>query len=362
MRSSNEYARRLLAEIKKERKEISLMEVCGTHTMAIAKSGLRSLVPPNLKLLSGPGCPVCVTAQSDIDAIIELARIPGVTLVTFGDMMRVPGSTSSLVQEKAQGADVRVVYSPADALEIALQNPERETVFLGIGFETTAPAVALTVEQAAALGLTNFSVWSLHKLVGPALDAVFADETVKIDGLICPGHVSAVTGVKPYEPIVGRYRKPCVITGFETVDILEGIYLLLRQLSRGVAEIEIQYRRVVRPEGNPLARAVIERVFVPAEADWRGLGVIPESGLEIREEYGTWDARRKFAIPTRREEPNNGCRCGEVLRGKLTPDQCPLFGRVCTPVEPVGPCMVSQEGACAAYYRFGLDADSRGFL
>lgn len=207
MRNSKEYAERLLADIKREKREVSLMEVCGTHTVAIARSGLRSLVPPNLKLLSGPGCPVCVTAQSDIDAVIELARRPGVILVTFGDMMRVPGSESSLQEEKARGADVRVVYSPSDALEIARQNPERETVFLGIGFETTAPAVALTIEQAAASGLANFSVWSLHKLVGPALDAVFSDESVKVDGLICPGHVSAVTGVKPYEPVVSRYHR-----------------------------------------------------------------------------------------------------------------------------------------------------------
>ncbi|ADI01175.1 MAG TPA: hydrogenase formation protein HypD [Syntrophothermus lipocalidus] len=353
MRNSKEYAERLLADIKREKREVSLMEVCGTHTVAIARSGLRSLVPPNLKLLSGPGCPVCVTAQSDIDAVIELARRPGVILVTFGDMMRVPGSESSLQEEKARGADVRVVYSPSDALEIARQNPERETVFLGIGFETTAPAVALTIEQAAASGLANFSVWSLHKLVGPALDAVFSDESVKVDGLICPGHVSAVTGVKPYEPVVSRYHKPCVITGFETLDILEGIWLLLRQLNQGVAEIEIQYRRIVRPEGNPLAQAAIERVFTATDASWRGLGIIPASGLAIREEYGAWDAQRRFDIPEGKERIIKGCRCGDVLRGVITPYECPLFGQACTPVKPVGPCMVSQEGACAAYYRYG---------
>lgn len=359
MRDCKEYAERLLADIIREKREVSLMEVCGTHTVAIARSGLRSLFPSNLKLLSGPGCPVCVTAQADIDVVIELARQPGVILTTFGDMMRVPGSESSLQKEKAQGRDVRVVYSPLEALNVARQNPEREIVFLGIGFETTAPAVALTIEQAYVDNITNFCVWSLHKLVGPALDALFSNPQVKIDGLICPGHVSAVTGTAPYEPVVSKYGKPCVITGFETLDLLEGIWLLLRQLSRGVAEIEIQYRRVVRPEGNPVAQAAINRVFVPANARWRGLGTIAASGLEIRDEYGAWDARRKFDIPEAEDQVIKGCRCGDVLRGVVTPYECPLFGQACTPVKPVGPCMVSQEGACAAYYRFGCYADLR---
>ena len=346
------YQQHLLQGIQSETRHVSLMEVCGTHTMAIARSGIRELLPPNIKLLSGPGCPVCVTSQGDIDAVILMVQQKDIILVTFGDMMRVPGTSSSLQEERSKGADVRVAYSPLDALRIARENPDKEVVFLGIGFETTTPAIAITLEQAQAEGLKNFSVFSLHKVVPPALELIFSDPDIQVDGLICPGHVSAVIGVEPYEILAQKYKKPCVITGFETIDILEGIFMLLQQLKKDEARVEIQYRRVVKPEGNPIACQTIDRVFQTVSARWRGLGVIPGSGLELRQEYACMDARRKFNIPEMEEIPIKGCACGEVLTGKITPPECALFGRACTPLKPVGPCMVSHEGSCAAYYRY----------
>jgi hydrogenase expression/formation protein HypD len=346
------YQQQLLQAIKAETRQVSLMEVCGTHTMAIAKSGIRELLPPNIKLRSGPGCPVCVTSQGDIDAVIEMVQNQDIILVTFGDMMRVPGTRSSLQEERSQGADVRIAYSPLDALRIARENPSKEVVFLGIGFETTTPAIGITIEQAREEGLANFSVFSLHKLVPPALELIFSDSEIMVDGLICPGHVSAVIGVKPYDILAAQYGKPCVITGFETLDILEGIYMLIRQILRSEAKAEIQYRRVVKEEGNPIALQIIERIFKPIPARWRGLGVIPASGLGLREAYAGMDARLKFKIREMEEIPIKGCACGEVLTGKITPPDCALFGRACTPLQPVGPCMVSQEGSCAAYYRY----------
>jgi len=347
-----DYQQHLLQAIQSFNGSASLMEVCGTHTMAIAKSGIRELLPPNIKLLSGPGCPVCVTSQGDIDAVILMVQQKDLILVTFGDMMRVPGTYSSLQEERSQGADVRVAYSPLDALRVARENPQNEVVFLGIGFETTTPTIAITLEQAAKEGLKNFSVFSLHKVVPPALELIFSDTDIKVDGLICPGHVSAVIGVKPYEILTDKYKKPCVITGFETQDILEGIYMLLQQLKKDEARVEIQYGRVVKPEGNPIARQTMERVFKPAAARWRGLGMIPASGLELREEYAGMDTRLKFGIPEIEELPIKGCACGEVLTGKISPPDCALFGRACTPLKPVGPCMVSHEGSCAAFYRY----------
>ncbi|HNX92675.1 MAG TPA: hydrogenase formation protein HypD [Syntrophomonas sp.] len=347
-----DYQQHLLQAIQSFSGFASLMEVCGTHTMAIARSGIRELLPPNIKLLSGPGCPVCVTSQGDIDAVILMVQQKDHILVTFGDMMRVPGTHSSLQEERSQGADVRVAYSPLDALRVARENPNKEVVFLGIGFETTTPAIAITLEQARTEGLKNFSVFSLHKVVPPALELIFSDSDIKVDGLICPGHVSAVIGVKPYELLTEKYRKPCVITGFETLDILEGIYMLLQQLKKEEARVEIQYSRVVKPEGNPIARRTIEQIFQPVPARWRGLGIIPASGLELRKEYADMDARLKFDIPEMEEVPIKGCACGEVLAGKITPPDCTLFGRACTPLKPIGPCMVSHEGSCAAYYRY----------
>lgn len=347
-----EYQQHLLQAIQSFDGQASLMEVCGTHTMAIARSGIRELLPHGIKLLSGPGCPVCVTSQGDIDAVIEMVKGRDIILITFGDMMRVPGTNSSLQEERSRGADVRIAYSPLDALRVARENPDREVVFLGIGFETTTPTIAVTLEQAAAEGLKNFSVFSLHKVVPPALELIFSDPDIKVDGLICPGHVSAVIGVQPYEALAEKYQKPCVITGFETSDILEGVFMLLQQLKKQEARVEIQYRRVVRPEGNALARQTMEHMFRPAPARWRGLGIIPDSGLVLRDEYAYMDARLKFDIPEMEEIPIKGCACGEVLAGKIIPPECALFGRACTPLQPVGPCMVSHEGSCAAYYRY----------
>lgn len=348
----SEYQQHLLRSIQLYTGQAALMEVCGTHTMAIAKSGIRGLLPSNIKLLSGPGCPVCVTSQGDIDAVILMAQQKDLILVTFGDMMRVPGTYSSLQEERSRGADIRVAYSPLDALRVARENSDKEVVFLGIGFETTTPTIAITIEQAKKDGLHNFSVFSLHKVVPPALELIFSDTDIKVDGLICPGHVSAVIGLKPYEGLARKYHKPCVVTGFESLDILEGIYLLLQQLKNEEARVENQYSRVVKPEGNPVARHIMEQIFQPVSARWRGLGTIPCSGLQLREEYGDMDARLKFDIPEKEEVPIKGCACGEVLSGQITPPECVLFGRACTPLQPVGPCMVSHEGSCAAYYRY----------
>jgi hydrogenase expression/formation protein HypD len=352
MKTDNAYNNRLLQEIRSFAKPAALMEVCGTHTMAIARAGMRDLLPENIRLLSGPGCPVCVTSQSDIDRVIQLARNPEVTLLTFGDMMRVPGSETSLQECRSRGADVRVVYSPLDALQLARENPQREMVFLGIGFETTAPTVAHTIVEAQRLKVNNFSVLSLHKIVPPALEVIFSDAQMQLDGLICPGHVSLVIGLGPYDELVSKYHKPCVITGFGDEDILEGIYMLMRQIISGQARAEIQYRRVVKPHGNPIAQKLLSRVFQPVTARWRGLGAIPGSGLTIRDSYAHFDACRRFSIPEIEEKTIKGCACGGILTGKISPAQCALFGKTCTPLNPVGPCMVSQEGACAAHYRY----------
>lgn len=328
------------------------MEVCGTHTVAIARNGFRDIMPTGTKLVSGPGCPVCVTANIDIDTVIALARIEDVIVTTFGDMIRVPGSTSSLQKEKAAGADVRVVYSPLDALRVARENPERQVVFVGVGFETTTPLVASAVKHAKDLGLRNFSVFAAHKSMPNALETLINDPQVKIDALILPGHVSTIIGARPYEFLAQRYGIPGVVTGFEPVDMLEGIAMLMRQLCEHRAEIEIAYRRGVRYDGNETALALIDEVFEPCDATWRGMGLIPGSGYRLRETYADLDAvRRLHPLPEPTMEPE-GCRCGTVLRGVITPAQCPLFGHGCSPEHPIGPCMVSSEGSCAAYYRY----------
>lgn len=330
----------------------TLMEVCGTHTVAIARNGFRNIMPEGSRLVSGPGCPVCVTANVDIDRIIALARMDDVIITTFGDMVRVPGSTSSLQAEQAKGADVRIVYSPLDALRVAADNPEKQVVFVGVGFETTAPLVAAAIKHAKAQGLANFTVMAAHKNVPHALDTLVNDPEVRISAFILPGHVSTIIGAKPYEFLATKYGIPGVVTGFEPVDVLQGIAMIMRQLHEGRAEIEIAYGRGVRYEGNPTALALIDEVFETCDADWRGLGVIPGSGYRIRPEYADFDAdKRLHPVPEPTIEPK-GCRCGTVLRGVITPNECPLFGRACTPEHPVGPCMVSSEGSCAAYYRY----------
>ena len=330
----------------------TLMEVCGTHTVSIARAGIRDLMPAGTRLASGPGCPVCVTCNRDIDTVIALARVPEVTIATFGDMTRVPGSTSSLLAEQASGRAIQIVYSPLDALALAQANPDRQVVFVGVGFETTTPLVARAVKRAADLGLSNFSIFVAHKNMPGALEAIVADPQLKIDALILPGHVSTIIGMQPYRFLAEKYGVPGVITGFEPVDVLQGIAMIMRQLHEGRAEIEIAYARGVMPEGNPHAVAAIDEVFETCTATWRGLGDIPGSGYRLREEYAEFDAVRRFQPDVEPTVEPKGCRCGDVLRGIMAPNECPLFRKVCSPENPVGPCMVSSEGSCAAYYRY----------
>ena len=348
-----ELARGLIHSIEKWAPEqATLMEVCGTHTVAIARNGLRTMMPEGIRLASGPGCPVCVTSNKDIDTVIALSRVPGVTIATFGDMTRVPGSTSSLLKEQAQGRSINIVYSPLDALTLAKENPDEQIVFVGVGFETTTPLVAMAIKRAKAMGLKNFSVFVAHKNMPGALETIVADPALKIDALILPGHVSTIIGVKPYEFLAQKYGIPGVITGFEPVDVLQGIAMIMRQLHEGRAEIEIAYSRGVMKEGNPVALAAIEEVFETVDATWRGLGVIPGSGYAIRDEYKEFDAFARFSPEVEPTQEPKGCRCGDVLRGIMAPNECPLFRKVCTPENPIGPCMVSSEGSCAAYFRY----------
>lgn len=348
-----ELARGLIHSIEKWAPEqATLMEVCGTHTVAIARNGLRTMMPEGIRLASGPGCPVCVTSNKDIDTVIALSRVPGVTIATFGDMTRVPGSTSSLLKEQAQGRSINIVYSPLDALTLAKENPDEQIVFVGVGFETTTPLVAMAIKRAKAMGLKNFSVFVAHKNMPGALETIVADPALKIDALILPGHVSTIIGVKPYEFLAQKYGIPGVITGFEPVDVLQGIAMIMRQLHEGRAEIEIAYSRGVMKEGNPVALAAIEEVFETVDATWRGLGVIPGSGYAIRDEYKEFDAFARFSPEVEPTQEPKGCRCGDVLRGIMAPNECPLFRKVCTPENPIGPCMVSSEGSCAAYFKY----------
>ena len=330
----------------------NIMEVCGTHTVAIARNGIRAIMPEGVQLLSGPGCPVCVTANHDIDCVIALARVPEVTITTFGDMLRVPGSTSSLIAEKAAGRRVEVVYSPLDALAYAQAHSDEQVVFVGVGFETTTPVVAMAIKRAAALELENFSVFVAHKNMPNALEAIVADPSLKVDAPILPGHVSTIIGPEPYRFLADRYGIPGVITGFEPIDVLQGIAMIMRQLREGRAEIETAYARAVMSQGNPHAQAAIDEVFEVCDAPWRGLGTIPESGYRIRPAFAAFDALERFSPQVEPVREHAGCRCGDILRGHMAPDQCPLFDKVCTPENPIGPCMVSSEGSCAAYWRY----------
>ncbi|RLC81193.1 MAG: hydrogenase formation protein HypD [Chloroflexi bacterium] len=336
-----------------------LMEFCGGHTHAILRFGIPDLLPPTVELRSGPGCPVCVTAAADLDRAIALAQVEDVILTTFGDMIRVPGSRGdglrapvSLAQAKAQGADVRVVYSPLDALQIARQNPTRPVIFLGVGFETTAPMIASAVLAAETEGVENFYVFSTHKLTPPATHAILNAGEVALDGIIGPGHVTTIIGSEGWRFLPDDYGIPCAVAGFEPLDILRAILALVEMIEEGQANVNNAYARSVRPEGNVAARRVMEQVFEVAAAEWRGFGTVPASGLRLRETYARFDAARVFPVevPPAREHP--GCRCGEILRGLLLPTECSLFGKACTPQMPIGPCMVSAEGACAAYYRY----------
>lgn len=340
------------------RRPVALMEVCGTHTMAIGRAGLRARLPASLRLISGPGCPVCVTPALQVDQAIALARLPGVILTTFGDLIRVPGTDASLQLERARGRDVRVVYSPMEALDLALRTPDRQVVFVGIGFETTSPTIAATLVRARAAGVANFSVLPAFKVVPPAMAALASARETRIDGFICPGHVTTIIGCRPYEPLARDHGVPCVVTGFEAADILEGVAMLLAQVVAGEARVEVQYRRAVPWEGNPVALRLLDEVFQPADALWRGIGVLPGTGLDLRPPYDAFDARSRFVLdlPPSRDLPA-GCACGQVMQGLKLPPECPLFGRACVPAHPVGPCMVSSEGSCAAWYRYGDGSD-----
>jgi len=348
-----EVARALVERIRRRsRKPARLMEFCGGHTVAIFRHGLRELLPANIEMVSGPGCPVCVTADSELDRAIGVASIPDVITTTFGDMFKVPGSRSSLQDARAAGKDVRMVYSPLDALATARENPSKKVVFLGIGFETTAPGVAASILQASREGLANYSVLCLHKTCPPALRAILESGDVNLQGLICPGHVSAVTGSQAWEPIAKDYWLPCVVAGFEPLDILQSVAMLVHQVEDGISTCEIAYRRGVTKEGNRTARELMDKVFRVADGEWRGMGTIPGSGLAIRDEFSRFDAARIFEISVEESTAHKGCMCGEVLRGVKTPHDCPLFATSCTPETPIGPCMVSSEGTCGAYFRF----------
>ena len=341
---------------------LRFMEVCGTHTVAIFRSGLRSLLPEEIEHLSGPGCPVCVTHDREIAACIELAGREGVLVATFGDLMRVPGPGGrTLKKAKAEGAEVEVVYSPLDALALADGRKDRTVVFLGVGFETTAPTVAATVRMARERGVANFAALTFHKLVPPALDVLLAEgdgEGRGIDAFLLPGHVSTILGIEPYRFVPERYGKPGVVGGFDPADILQSLILMVEMRKNGTPAIKNQYSRAVDDNGNPHAREILFDVFEPADALWRGIGEIPGSGLVMRDAYADWDAWKRFSLTLPDVPKIRGCKCGDVLKGRLAPNKCPLFGKACTPASPVGPCMVSTEGSCAAYFKYNPEASA----
>lgn len=333
---------------------VTFMEVCGTHTVEFFRTGLRKALSGAVRLVSGPGCPVCVTPNSIIDKAIAYAQTPGGIVATFGDMMRVPGSETSLERARAEGADVRIVYSTLGALEIARKQPDRRVVFMGIGFETTSPTVAASIIVAVREGLKNFAVLCSHKLVPPALEALASSgHEIALKGLLCPGHVSTIIGSNAYKFVAEKYRMPCVVTGFEPLDMIQGVMMLMEQARDCRAEVGVQYSRAVKPEGNLKALALLDRVFEQVDSEWRGFGIIPGGGYRIRDEYEAFDAERRWPVETPPPREHPGCRCAEILLGKIVPADCPLFRKKCSPESPVGACMVSSEGTCAAWYKYG---------
>lgn len=341
-----------IKEISFRKGKFKIMEVCGTHTVSLFRSGLRDLLKDYVEVISGPGCPVCVTPDSFIDKAISLSKKKDFIITTFGDMVRVPGSKSSLEKERANGADVRVVFSPLDSLTIAEENPSKKVCMLGVGFETTSPSLAFTIIQAKRKKLKNFFMLSAPKLIPPALSALL-DERIGIHGFILPGHVSAVIGSKAYK-ILEERSIPGVITGFEPLDLVQGIYMILRQIERNEGKVEIQYKRVVKEEGNEKALKTLNEVFEPVDSEWRGLGMIPKSGLKIKDLYSEFDVERVFPLEIEKSEENPACKCGDVLKGIANPEDCPLFRKVCNPENPVGACMVSSEGTCSAWYKYKI--------
>ena len=340
---------------------LKFMEVCGGHTHTIYKHGIEDILPPNIDMVHGPGCPVCVLPMGRIDDAIAIARTDGVIFTTFGDMMRVPGSKGSLLDAKADGADVRFVYSPLDALKLANRYPGREVVFFAIGFETTAPSTAVTLLRAQAEGIKNFSVFCNHVTIIPAIKAILDSPDLRLDGFVGPGHVSMVIGMRPYTFIARNHARPVVIAGFEPLDIVQSVYMLVKQISEDRAEVENQYARVVRPEGNikalqAMARTMELRPFF----EWRGMGFITHSALKLSPEFAAWDAELRFEVPGIRVADPKACQCGEVLKGVIKPWECKVFGTACTPETPIGTCMVSSEGACAAYYNYGRFSKAAG--
>ena len=328
------------------------MEICGGQTHSLVKNGLLDLLPEQVTMVHGPGCPVCVTPLHLIDEAIYLAETEKVILCSYGDMLRVPGSRKSLLEAKSAGADVRILYSPLEAVKIARENPDKEVVFFAVGFETTAPANALSVKMAKAEGIRNYSLLTSHVLVPPAIEAIVQSEDNVVQGFLAAGHVCTIMGLDEYHPLTRENSLPVVVTGFEPVDLLQGIYMLLRQLEEGRYELENQYSRVVKPEGNAEARKLLEEIFEVSDREWRGIGKIPGSGYELRAAYAEYDASKKFSIPIEKARESAECIAGEILRGKKKPHQCPQFGTKCTPLNPLGAPMVSSEGACAAYYHF----------
>ncbi len=332
---------------------LRIMEVCGTHTMSIFKHGLRRMLPEQIKLISGPGCPVCVTPAGVIDAFVELANRPEVIIATFGDMIRVPGTGHSLMQTRAAGAEIHIVYSPMDALELAAQQPDKLVVFLSVGFETTTPTIAATILEAATRQMDNFCIFPANKIMPPPLKALMQDPNLQVDALLCPGHVSIISGSESYRFLVEDYGISCVVAGFEPTDILLSILALVRQVQEERPDVENCYGRVVTAEGNIKARKIVETVFTPVDSEWRGLGSIKDSGLTLQDKYSRFDITRRLDIDIQPSCEPKGCRCGDILKGISQPQECPLFGKGCTPTVPIGPCMVSSEGTCAAWYRYG---------
>ena len=336
--------------------QFRFMEVCGTHTVAIFQSGLRSILPDKIIHLSGPGCPVCVTHEREVAAYLELAEKEDAIIATFGDLMRVPGpDKKNLKDAQAEGARIKVVYSAFDALKVAMENPQDKVVFLGIGFETTAPTIAATLKVAKEQGINNFYVLSFHKLVPPALKALVQDKEIKVEGFLLPGHVSTIIGLEPYKFLAQEYNIPAVISGFEPLDILQAILMMVRQKNNHEAKVTNNYKRAVADIGNPKARQVMDEVFEVVDTLWRGIGVIPQSGLGLNRDYERFDALKAFNLTLPDVPPIAGCRCGDVLKGKIRPDECPLFKKACSPASPVGPCMVSTEGSCAAYFKYKVE-------